>query len=175
MSATIVSSIPPERRLQAGAEDRVDDQVHSRDLRKVQLPALPVDDLHDREAEATENLQVRPRIAADLGNDAEHEHRDVDAALVSVRATTKPSPPLFPRPHNTATWRSARSSKLASIAATTWRPAFSIRTMAGMPISSMVRRSASRIWLLFSTRIRRESSTRSAMLTGRRERFAHPI
>src|SRR5207342_1260658 len=66
----------------------------------------------------------------------------------SVRATTKPSPPLLPRPHSTATLRSLRSANIASMAATTWRPAFSIRTIAGMPISSMVRRSASRIWLL---------------------------
>src|SRR6185295_4881452 len=39
------------------------------------------------------------------------------------------------------------------MAATTWRPAFSISTSDGMPISSIVRRSASRIWVEFNTRI----------------------
>ena len=71
----------------------------------------------------------------------------------SVRATTNPSPPLFPRPHSTATCRSDRSVWIASMAATTCRPAFSIRTSDGMPTSSMVRRSASRICAAFSTRI----------------------
>ena len=50
---------------------------------------------------------------------------------ISVRATTKPSPPLLPRPQSTATWRSSRSPCIASIAATTWRPAFSISTSDG--------------------------------------------
>ena len=71
----------------------------------------------------------------------------------SVRATTKPSPPLFPRPQRSATRMPARSSKLASIAATTCRPAFSISTSDGMPMSSIVRRSASRICAESSTRI----------------------
>src|SRR4029078_487617 len=43
----------------------------------------------------------------------------------------------------------------ASIAATAWRPAFSISTSDGIPISSIVRRSASRISCVLSTRIRR--------------------
>jgi hypothetical protein len=64
---------------------------------------------------------------------------------IIVRATTNPSPPLLPRPQSTATLRSTRSLCTASIAATTWRPAFSIRTSDGMPMSSIVRRSASRI------------------------------
>src|SRR5260221_13778286 len=42
---------------------------------------------------------------------------------------------------------------MASRAATTWRPAFSIRTSDGMPTSSIVRRSASRICAAVSTRI----------------------
>jgi hypothetical protein len=71
----------------------------------------------------------------------------------SVRATTNPSPPLLPRPHSTPTWLDARSSNAASIAATACRPAFSISTIAGMPISSIVRRSASRICWVLSTRI----------------------
>src|SRR6185503_6644059 len=39
------------------------------------------------------------------------------------------------------------------MAATTWRPAFSIRTSEAMPMSWMVRRSASRIWSAFRMRI----------------------
>src|SRR5882672_247206 len=42
---------------------------------------------------------------------------------------------------------------MASRAATTWRPAFSMRTSDGMPMSSIVRRSASRICAAVSTRI----------------------
>ena len=71
----------------------------------------------------------------------------------SVRATTNPSPPLLPRPQITPTRLVARSSNAASIAATACRPAFSISTIEGMPMSSIVRRSASRICSVFSTRI----------------------
>src|SRR5262245_17182451 len=71
----------------------------------------------------------------------------------SVRATTKPSPPLLPRPQSTPTCRSDRSEYIASMAATTWRPAFSISTSDGRPISSIVRRSTSRICAELRTRI----------------------
>src|SRR5471032_1238691 len=71
----------------------------------------------------------------------------------SVRATTNPSPPLLPRPQRTATCRSSRSPYIASIAATVWRPAFSMRTSEGMPMSSTVRRSASRICAVLRTLI----------------------
>src|SRR5262249_17590194 len=63
--------------------------------------------------------------------------------------------------HSTATSRSLRSVYIASIAATAWRPAFSIRTSDGMPMSSIVRRSASRIWAVFSTRMRSMAPGRS--------------
>src|SRR5262245_8509253 len=42
---------------------------------------------------------------------------------------------------------------MASMAATTWRPAFSISTSDGIPMSSIVRRSASRICAVLSTRM----------------------
>src|SRR3954452_29031 len=71
----------------------------------------------------------------------------------SVRATTKPSPPLLPRPHSTPTLLDARSSNAASIAATACRPAFSISTIEGIPTSLIVWRSASRICCVFSTLI----------------------
>ena len=70
-----------QRRVQAGAEDRVDDERAVADLAEVQLPGLAVGDFDDGQAEAAENLEVRPRVAANLGDAADEEHRDVDAAL----------------------------------------------------------------------------------------------
>src|SRR6185437_15252219 len=52
---------------------------------------------------------------------------------------------------------------MASMAATTWRPAFSIRTSDGMPTSSIVRRSASRICAAVSTRIVKQYYCRAAL------------
>src|SRR6476661_5355518 len=71
----------------------------------------------------------------------------------SVRATTKPSPPLLPRPHRTPTRLDARSSNAASMAATACRPAFSMSTIEGIPTSSIVCRSASRICCVLRTRM----------------------
>src|SRR5580765_1763824 len=45
------------------------------------------------------------------------------------------------------------------MAATTWRPAFSMSTSDGMPMSSIVRRSASRIWDELRTRMKRLHGT----------------
>ena len=66
---------------------------------------------------------------------------------------TNPSPPLLPRPHSTTTRRVARSGNTDSIAATTCRPAFSMRTIDAMPISPVARRSASRICALLRIRM----------------------
>ena len=70
-----------ERRSQARAEQRVNDEIARRDFREVQLPGLSVRDLDHGEPEAAENLQVRARVPADLRDHAEDEHRDVDAAV----------------------------------------------------------------------------------------------
>ena len=78
----------------------------------------------------------------------------------NVRATTNPSPPLFPLPHSTAMCRLDRSSNVASIEATTCLPAFSISTSDGIPISSVVRLSASRICWLVRTRMNAERAYR---------------
>src|SRR5688500_5678352 len=83
----------------------------------------------------------------------------------SVRATTKPSPPLLPRPQRTATRPASCSSYADSIAATTWRPAFSISTSDGIPISSMVKRSASRICAAVRMRIRWDVTEASSRRT----------
>ena len=62
----------------------------------------------------------------------------------SARSATSPSPPLPPRPHRMRIRRPLVAASAATISATA-RPAFSIRTRAGTPASSMVWRSASRI------------------------------
>ena len=63
------------------------------------------------------------------------------------RATTKPSPPLFPAPQMIPTWADARSPR-ASITSTrsaTARPAVSIKTSPGTPSVEMLCRSSARI------------------------------
>ena len=103
----------------------------------------------------------RPRISRlmrasprDVGDAADQEHRDVDAALRAACARRRSRRRRCCR-GRTARRPGARAGRRerASIAATTWRPAFSISTSDGMPISSIVRRSASRICAAFSTRI----------------------
>jgi len=47
----------------------------------VQLPFPRVRDLCHHHPDAPEHLEVRPRVAADLGDAAKQEHRGVDAAL----------------------------------------------------------------------------------------------
>ena len=80
-SATTVSSRPDSGRVQAGAEDRVDDERAVADLGEVQLPRLAVGDLDDGEAEPAEDLEVDAGVAAHVGDRADEEHRHVDAAL----------------------------------------------------------------------------------------------
>ena len=82
MSAATVSSMPGQRLFQAGAEDGVHDEIALRDFREVQLPRLLVRDLDHRDAEAPENFDVQAGVAFDVGEAADHEHRDVGAALV---------------------------------------------------------------------------------------------
>jgi hypothetical protein len=67
--------------VKAGAHDRVDDQVALGDLAEVQLPFLRVRDLHDREADVAEDLEIDPRVAAHVPDAAEQEHHRLDAAL----------------------------------------------------------------------------------------------
>ena len=47
----------------------------------MQLPLLRVGDFDDGETDAAEHFQVRPRIAANVGDAAEEEDRGLDAAL----------------------------------------------------------------------------------------------
>ena len=71
-----------ERRLEAGAEDRVDDEVALGDFREVEIPGLLVGNLDDGQAQTAEDLEVQPRIALDGRHRRDDEHRDVDAALM---------------------------------------------------------------------------------------------
>ena len=141
-----------ERRVEAGAEDRVHDQRAVADFGKVQLPRLAVGDLDDGQAEAAEDLEVDPRVAADLGDAADEEHRDVDAALQERARDDEAVAAVVAAAAEHGDLPLAEVACIASIAATTWRPAFSMSTSDGMPISSIVRRSASRICAEFRTR-----------------------
>ena len=69
-------------RRQARAEQRVDDQVVRRDLAAMQFPRGLIGDLDDRLTDVAENLEVDPRIALDLAQTPDHEHRHVEAALL---------------------------------------------------------------------------------------------
>ena len=123
-----------QRRLQAGAEQGVDDEVVTDDLGGVQFPVLLAGDLDDRQSHARRGSRDSSgRRRARRPARPTRKTETSTSRCRSVRATTKPSPPLLPRPQSTATRRSARSSKAASITATTWRPAFSMRTSDGMP------------------------------------------
>jgi hypothetical protein len=121
----------------------------------VELPLLRARDLDDGHADAAEHLEVGARVAANARDAPQQKDRGLDASLHERARDDEPSPPLLPRPQTTPTRLVARSSNAASIAATAWRPAFSMSTIDGMPMSSIVRRSASRICSVLSTRMRR--------------------
>ena len=72
---------PGERRVQAGAENRVDDQRAATDLGEVEFPGLAVGNLDDGQAEPSENLEVDAGVAADLGHQTDQEDRSLDATL----------------------------------------------------------------------------------------------
>ena len=144
---------PFQRTAQAGPEQRIDDQSTRRDVGEVQIPLLFVGDFDDRVAEPTEDLQVDASVSPHVGDAPDEKDRGVSPACSSVRATTKPSPPLLPVPQRTATRSSGRSSKRCWSVETTCRPAHSISTGDGIPISSIVTRSASRICWALRTRM----------------------
>ncbi len=72
-----------------------------------------------------------------------------------IRAATKPSPPLLPGPHSTA---SGRGGQRRATASATARPACSISTMPGTP-EAIVSRSASPICCGVSSAHRRQPSS----------------
>ena len=80
-SATTVSIMPPSAAFSPVPKIASTISVHCGDLREVQLPALLVVDLDDGDAEPAEDLEIRLRVAAHVGERADDEHRRVDAAL----------------------------------------------------------------------------------------------
>ncbi len=80
-SWTIVSRETLEGRLEAGAEQGIDDNVPPQHLGAVQLPVLGGPDLDHVEPEAAENVEIQPRVAADAGCVPEEVDLDVDAGL----------------------------------------------------------------------------------------------
>ena len=95
---------PVQASVKAGAEDRVDDQVAIRQCGGVELPLLRVGDLDDRHADATEHFEVGAGVAAERPPTLPSRKTAVSTPrCTSVRATTNPSPPLFPRPQTTPT------------------------------------------------------------------------
>src|SRR5215470_3333014 len=68
-------------RVQARAEDRIDDERGVADFRDVQLPRLAVGHLDDGQPETPEDVEVHPRVAADVRHLADEKYGDADAAL----------------------------------------------------------------------------------------------
>ena len=74
--------------------------------------------------------------------------------LERCRAITKPSPPLFPLPQKIIIFFEDRSGIISANRLTIVVPAFSIRTIPGIPISSIAHRSMARICLAVTTFIK---------------------
>src|SRR5260370_290918 len=72
---------PRHRSVEARADDRVDNQVALGDLAEVQLPLLCGRDLHHRQTDAAEDLEVDAGIAPHVADAAEQKDGGLDAAL----------------------------------------------------------------------------------------------
>ena len=134
MSATTVSKSPASGVFSPVPKSASTSRSQPRISEKWSSQAWRVVDLDDRVAEVAEDLEIDARVAAHFGDGADQERRHVDAALQqrprddeSVAAVVAAA-----AEHRDAGRRA--SANIASIAATTWRPAFSIRTIDGMPI-----------------------------------------
>ena len=71
-----------QRVVQAGADDRIDDEVVRGHFRDMQLPCAFVRNLDDIETEPSENLEIDARVARHVRRRADEERGDVVAALV---------------------------------------------------------------------------------------------
>ena len=100
----------------------------------MQLPRALVGDLDDGDAEPSENVEIDARVALELGDAADDEHRAFDAALMQRARDDEAVAAVVAvaAEHGDARRRDRR--RATSIAATTCRPAFSISTSDGMPI-----------------------------------------
>ena len=153
-SATTVSCSPVSARLSPVPTIASTMTSAAGDLRAVQLPRLRVGHLDDRQAEPADDVEVEAGVAADVGQRRRprrrRPRRRAGAACGRRRSRRRRCCRCRTGRRCAAT---ARSSTSDSIAATTWRPAFSISTIDGRPRSSMVWRSTARICLALSTRM----------------------
>ena len=168
MSATTVSSRPASARLEAGAEDRVDDQIVGRVISDAcSSHALLVGDFDDGQPEPAEDFEIDARVAVDVGSGADDETETSTPRCCSVRATTKPSPPLLPVPHSTD---DAAVGEVVDRATRSPPPPGGRRSPSApataMPMSSIVWRSASRICAAFRTRIGRMGASLATVCGG---------
>ena len=76
--------------VEPGSKDGIDNQVAVAQLGEVQLPSLTVGHFDHGQPEATENLEVRSRVAAHVGDTAQQEDRDVDPTLQQRSGDDKP-------------------------------------------------------------------------------------
>ena len=111
--------MPPSGRLQPGAEDGVDDQRTLEISEKCSSQRLLVGDLDDGHAEAAQDVEVGARVAADVGDRADDEHRGVDAALQQRARDDEAVAAVVAAPAEHRHAASSCASYAASIAATT--------------------------------------------------------
>ena len=125
---------------------------HVRDLREVQLPRLLVGDLDDASGRGGPRMsRLSARVALDVGDRSPTTNTDTSTPRCEQRARDDEAVAAVVAAARTARPPAARRDRRSALrcAATTCRPAFSISTIDGMPISSMVWRSASRICAAF--------------------------
>ncbi len=111
---------PPSGRVQAGPDERVDDEVGAEHVGAVQLPGRRVGDLDDVETEMPEHVEIGPRVALHARRFTEEIHGDVDLALAAACARRRTRRRRCCRGRTaTATRIDASVSNVDSIAATT--------------------------------------------------------
>ena len=136
---------------QAGAEHGVDDEVGLVDARRGPASSRPrPSTASDTAARALAGAAGARRASPGTASRRAEEERLARAP--SRRATTKPSPPLLPRPHRTTT-RRARGKRSPRPRAPPPRRRSPSAPAPGRPTSSIVRRSARRISSAVSTGI----------------------
>ena len=142
-----------ERRRQAGADERVDDQVRAEHVRAVQLPRRRVRDLDDVDAERLEHVEIRARIAGRLprrGRAGRRSSRRRARAACARRRSRRRRCCRVRTGRRRASTTACRTP-IRSRPRPGGRRSPSARSTA-MPTSSIVRRSASRICCALRTR-----------------------
>ena len=119
----------------------------------MELPFLRVGDLDDRHADAAEHFEIDARVPLHLRDAAQQEDHRLDAALGQRAGDDKSVAAVVAAAAEHGDAAGSEVSNAASMAATACRPAFSMSTTEGRPMSSIVWRSASRICSVVNTRI----------------------